>query len=82
MLECVSPSQSIASILKKYDGNILKYFKQECPGEGDYQIAQNVLDNFVKSCGKLFNIFLFLKCLIIITLFFSLLLMKKINLFY
>lgn len=48
ILECVSPSQSIASVLKskEFEGNIQKYLRAQA---GDYN---NKLDTFVRSCGK------------------------------
>lgn len=51
MVECISPSTSIASVLKKYDGNIQKYLRDQSPGDGDYNIDPEVLDTFVKSCA-------------------------------
>mmetsp|Transcript_226 Transcript_226/g.287 ORF Transcript_226/g.287 Transcript_226/m.287 type:complete len:600 (+) Transcript_226:69-1868(+) len=47
LLECVNPSQSIASVLKskKFEGNIQKYLRAQ---EGDYNQS---LDTFVRSCA-------------------------------
>ena len=47
-MECVSPSQSIASVLKskKFEGNIQKYLRSQ---QGDYN---KILDTFVRSCGE------------------------------
>ena len=57
ILECVFPSQSIASVLKNkdFDGNIYKYLKSQ---EGNFD---EILENFVKSCGNslLFPLFSF-----------------------
>eukprot|EP01132_Coremiostelium_polycephalum_P006787 gene6787-8421_t len=52
MVEMVSPCEAMASVLRKYDGEIHKFFKAHHPDpDSPYGIAPDVLDTFVKSCA-------------------------------
>ncbi|EGG14145.1 phosphatidylinositol 3-kinase [Cavenderia fasciculata] len=52
VVEMVQPSEAMASVLNKYDGEILKYFKVHHPDpEAPLGITAEVLDTFVKSCA-------------------------------
>ncbi|EGC32235.1 phosphatidylinositol 3-kinase [Dictyostelium purpureum] len=52
IVEMVNPSEAMASVLSKYDGEILKFFKTHNPdSESPYGVAPDVMDNFVKSCA-------------------------------
>ncbi|KAM9947807.1 hypothetical protein ACTFIW_008177 [Dictyostelium discoideum] len=52
IVEMVNPSEAMASVLSKYDGDILKFFKTHNPdADSPYGIAPEVMDTFVKSCA-------------------------------
>ncbi|KYQ93224.1 phosphatidylinositol 3-kinase [Tieghemostelium lacteum] len=52
IVEMVTPSEAMASVLSKYDGDILKYFKTSHPDpDSPLGISPDVLDTFVKSCA-------------------------------
>lgn len=47
-IESVSVAEALAS-----EGSIQNYFRKQAPAEGvPYGISQEVMDNYVKSCGK------------------------------
>lgn len=49
-------SMTLGEVASRFPGGILEYLRTEHPDTGDnvgtYGVAPNVLDNFVKSCGK------------------------------
>ncbi|EFA77138.1 phosphatidylinositol 3-kinase [Heterostelium album PN500] len=52
IVEMVSPSEAMAAVINKYDGEILKYFKGHHPDpDAPLGVAPEVLDTFVKSCA-------------------------------
>ena len=47
---------SVAEVLDK-EGSIQNYFKKQAPAEGaPYGIAPEIMDNYIKSCGKLLTV--------------------------
>lgn len=47
-------SVSVADVLKNYSDSIQKFFRSHAPAEGvPYGISADVMDTYVKSCGKL-----------------------------
>jgi hypothetical protein len=53
MLEPVKNCDNIARVLKNYDNDIKKYLREYNPDpNGPYGIKSEVLETFVKSCGK------------------------------
>jgi len=52
LVECVTPSESMASVIGKYAGDIQAYFRKHHPDSaGPYGISNHVVDNFVRSCA-------------------------------
>lgn len=52
IVEMVNPSEAMASVISRYDGEILKFFKNHHPDpESPNGIAPEVIDTFVKSCA-------------------------------
>eukprot|EP01113_Clastostelium_recurvatum_P033439 TRINITY_DN4415_c0_g1_i2.p1 TRINITY_DN4415_c0_g1~~TRINITY_DN4415_c0_g1_i2.p1 ORF type:complete len:870 (+),score=126.35 TRINITY_DN4415_c0_g1_i2:136-2745(+) len=52
MVELVTPSESLASVIKQYDGDIRKFLQKHNPDEhGPGGINAEALDTFVKSCA-------------------------------
>eukprot|EP01112_Ceratiomyxa_fruticulosa_P019366 TRINITY_DN6326_c0_g1_i1.p1 TRINITY_DN6326_c0_g1~~TRINITY_DN6326_c0_g1_i1.p1 ORF type:complete len:834 (-),score=158.90 TRINITY_DN6326_c0_g1_i1:116-2617(-) len=52
MVELVTPSEPLASVLRQYDGDIRKFLRTHNPDdEGPFGISHEVIDNFVKSCA-------------------------------
>eukprot|EP01133_Synstelium_polycarpum_P003796 gene3796-4377_t len=52
IVEMVAPSEAMAAVISKYDGEILKYFKNYHPDpDSPLGIVPKVLETFVKSCG-------------------------------
>lgn len=49
------PSSTIGSIVSEYGGSLLAYLRQHNPDEGSvgtYGVAPDVLDTYIRSCGK------------------------------
>ena len=52
-MECVPSSQSLASVIKDYGGDIQKFLRGKHPQpDGEYGIDPEVLDTYVRSCGE------------------------------
>lgn len=52
MMECVPSSQSLASVIKDYGGDIQKFLRGKHPQpDGEYGIDPEVLDTYVRSCA-------------------------------
>src|SRR4051794_17105236 len=53
MVECVQESQTIADILETYGNDIHHYFRKYHPSpESPFGIEPEVINTFVRSCGK------------------------------
>eukprot|EP01102_Stenamoeba_stenopodia_P008403 TRINITY_DN2413_c0_g1_i3.p1 TRINITY_DN2413_c0_g1~~TRINITY_DN2413_c0_g1_i3.p1 ORF type:complete len:756 (-),score=166.31 TRINITY_DN2413_c0_g1_i3:142-2073(-) len=52
MLQCVPKCVSIATVLKRYDGDIKKYLREANPdSNAEFGMRPEVLDTFVRSCA-------------------------------
>ena len=53
MVELVKNSKNVADVLHQYDNDIKKYLREVSPDEnGPYGMKSELLETFVKSCGK------------------------------
>lgn len=50
------PSQAVAEIIQENDGSILNYLKKQAPGDTPQGISQDVMDNYIRSCGMLISL--------------------------
>lgn len=46
-------SQAVAEIIQENDGSILNYLKKQAPADTPHGISQEVMDTYIRSCGKL-----------------------------
>lgn len=54
MVEWVQPSYTLAAILKEYGNDLHNFFKKYNSDEsGPYGIRSDVINTFVRSCGKI-----------------------------
>jgi len=52
IIEFVPDSQALSSILKEYDNDLLKFFREKRPDrEAPRRIQAKVIDNFIRSCA-------------------------------
>ena len=45
-------SQAVAEIIQENDGSILTYLKKHAPADTAHGISQEVMDTYIRSCGK------------------------------